>query len=140
MDKKELRDIDLLDFKDITLILRVVIDLYKEIWCDSKKRDENYRKIKQILMKLNSLYPNDVRVLTNFGAILSDNGEYKDALIKLLKAEKLGSKDANLYQNIGIVKMNIDSERKNAKKYFELANKLNVDELTIEAYFDPQGY
>ncbi len=140
MDKKELNNIDLLDFKDITFILRIVIDLYREIWSNFKKRNENYSKIEQILTKLYSIYSNDVRVLTNFGAILSDNGKYEDALIKLLKAEKLESRDANLYRNIGIVKMNINSERKDAKKYFEMANKLNADELTIEAYFDPQGY
>jgi Flp pilus assembly protein TadD len=62
--------------------------------------------------------------LTNLGAILSDNGKHIEALTELQKAEKLKSKDANLYRNIGIVKMNIDSERKNAKEYFNVANKL----------------
>ncbi len=137
---KKIIDIDLLDCKDITSVLSIVIDLYKESWSNLKKWNENYRTIEQILNKLHSVYPNDVRVLTNLGAIFSDNGKYEDALTELLKAEKLGSKDANLYRNIGIVKMNICSERNNAKQYFAKAHKLNADKLTIEAYFDPQGY
>jgi Flp pilus assembly protein TadD len=129
-----------LDFKDSDSILKIVVKLYKEIWTDSNKWNENHLKIEHYLNKLLTENPNDSRVLINLGAILSDNGKHKDALTELLKAEKMNSKDANLYRNIGIAKMNIESERQNAKEYFEIANKLKSDELTIEAYFDPHGY
>jgi tetratricopeptide (TPR) repeat protein len=129
-----------LDFKDSDSILKIVVQLYSEIWSDSNKWKQNHLKIEKYLTELLSVYPNDTRVLTNLGASLSDNGKHKDALSKLLKAEKLKSKDANLYRNIGIVKMNIESERQNAKEYFAMADKLESDKLTIEAYFDPQGY
>jgi tetratricopeptide (TPR) repeat protein len=138
--KSKSNDIDSLDFKDSDSILKIVVKLYKEIWTDSKKWKKNHLKIEQYLTKLLTVYPNDTRVLTNLGAILSDNGKHEDALTELLKAEKLESKDANLYRNIGITKMNIESERKNAKEYFSIATKLESNELTIEAYFDPQGY
>ena len=138
--KNKTNDIDLLNFKDSDSILKIVVKLYKEIWTDSKKWKENHHKIEKYLTELLIVYPNDTRALTNLGAILSDNGKYKDALTELQKAEKLNSKDANLYQNIGIAKMNIESERQNAKKYFEIADKLDSDELTIEAYFDPHGF
>jgi tetratricopeptide (TPR) repeat protein len=133
-------ELDSLNFKDSDLILEIVVKLYKEIWTDSKKWNKNSLKIEQYLTELLAVYPYDTRILTNFGAILSNKGKHKDALIKLLKAEKLESKDANLYRNIGIAKMNIESERQNAKEYFEIATKLNSDKLTIEAYFDPHGY
>ena len=92
------------------------------------------------MTELLAVYPNDTRILTNFGAILSNKGEHKEALIELLKAEKLELKDTNLYRNIGIAKTNIKSEKQNAKEYFEIATKLNSDKLTIEAYFEPLGY
>ncbi|MFD0991056.1 tetratricopeptide repeat protein [Mariniflexile jejuense] len=129
-----------LDFTNSDSILKIVVELYNEIWTDSKKWKENHQKIERYLTELLSLNPNDTRALTNLGAILSDNGKHKNALTELLKAEKLESKDANLYRNIGIAKMNIESERQNAKEYFEIANKFKSDELTIEAYFDPHGH
>ena len=138
--KNKTNDIDSLDFKDSDSILKIVVQLNNEVWSDSNKWKQNHLKIEKYLAELLSVYPNDTRALTNLGATLSDNGKHKDALTELLKAEKLKSKDANLYRNIGIAKMNIQSERQNAKEYFEIANKLESDELTIESYFDPQGY
>lgn len=131
---------DSLDFKDSDSILKIVTELYKEIWTDSKKWKVNHQKIEKYLTELLTINPNDARALTNLGAILSDNGKHTDALIELQKAEKLNTKDANLYRNIGIAKMNIESERQNAKEYFEIADKLVSDKLTIESYFDPHGY
>ncbi len=131
---------ELNNLKNDELTLEIVVELYNEIWIDFKKCNENYQKIKQLLNELLSIYPNDTRALTNLGAILSDTGRYEEALIILLKAENIGSKDANLYQNIGIVKMNIESERNNAMVYFEKASKLKPDKLTIVAYFDIHGY
>jgi tetratricopeptide (TPR) repeat protein len=138
--KSKSNDINSLDFKDSDSILILTVKLYKEIWADTKKWKKNHYRIEQYMTELLKVYPNDTRALTNLGAILSDNGKHIEALTELQKAEKLKSKDANLYRNIGIVKMNIDSERKNAKEYFNVANKLESDELTIEAYFDPHGY
>ena len=138
--KSKSNDIDSLDFKDSDSILKIVVELYKEIWTDSKKWKKNHHKIEQYLTELLTIYPNDSRALTNLGAILSDNGKHKDALTELQKVEQLETKDANLYRNIGIAKMNIESERQNAKEYFEIADKLVSDKLTIEAYFDPHGY
>ncbi len=129
-----------LDFQDTDSTLRVVVDLYKEIWADSGKWEENLSKMERLLIELLAVYPNDTRALTNLGAVLSDNGKHKEALSELLKSEKLNAKDANLYSNIAIAKMNIGLERKSAKEYFEMAKTLKKDQLTIEAYFDLHGY
>lgn len=138
--KRNSKELGSLDFKDLDSILKIIVELYNEIWTDSKKWKENYQRIEQYLTELLILYPNNTRALTNLGAILLDNGKHKNALTELQKAEKLNSKDANLYRNIGIAKMNIESERQNAMKYFEIAKTMESDELTIEAYFDPHGH
>jgi tetratricopeptide (TPR) repeat protein len=138
--KSKKNESDSLNFKNSDSVLEIVVKLHKEIWTDSKKWKENHQKIEQYLKKLLTENPNDSRALTNLGAILSDIGKHKEALTELQKAEKLETKDANLYRNIGIAKVNLKTERQNAKKYFEIANKLEPNELTIEAYFDPHGY
>jgi len=129
-----------LDFKNSDSILKTVVELYNETWTDSKKGEVNHQKIEQYLTELLNVNPDNVRALINLGAILSEKGKHQIALTELKKAEKLNSKDANLYRNIGIVKMNIESERKNAEEYFEIAKTMKSDKLTIEAYFDPHGH
>lgn len=129
-----------MDFKNSDSILRIVVNLYQEIWNDSAKWEENTIKMELLLNKLLTESPNDTRALTNLGATLCDNGKHEEALKVLLKAEKLNVKDANLYSNIAIAKMNIDSEKQCANEYFMMAKQLEKDELTIEAYFDPHGY
>ena len=121
-------------------VLKITVALYHQIWREPEKTAENYLKIEKKLTQLLKQNPNDTRALTNLGATLCNKGKHEIALQKLLKAERLGSVDANLYQNIGIAKMNIEVERENAKAYFNIANTLNADELTFEAYFDPHGY
>ncbi len=128
------------DYSDVDLILRYVIDIYNEIWKDISLYDINLTEAKFHLEKLNSLNPNNSKILTNLGAILSDKGKHQEALKYLLKAEKICSKDRNLSMNIGIVKMGMENERPNAKKHFEKAESLTPNELTIEAYFDPHAH
>ncbi len=129
-----------LDFKDADSILGIVVQLNKDIWSDTSKWEKNNLKMIQYLTRLLLNYPDDTRALTNLGATLSDSGKHKEALYELLKAEKLKSNDANLYRNIGIAKMNVNEERQNAKEYFKKADTLKSDNLTFEAYFDPQGH
>lgn len=100
-----------LDFKDLDSILRIVVNLYKEIWNDSTKSKENAFKTEQYLYQLLVVSRNDTRALTNLGAIYSLHGKHEKALIELRKSEKLNTKDANLYSNIAIAKMNIESEK-----------------------------
>ncbi len=133
-------NLELLDFRDSDLILKIVMELYNEIWTDSKKWNTNLQKIERYLIEILALNPNETRALTNLGVILSNNGKYQNALSKLKQAERLNSKDANLYKNIGIVKLNIEPERQNAKEYFDIAKTMKADKLTIEAYFDPHAY
>ncbi|MBB5644746.1 hypothetical protein [Pedobacter cryoconitis] len=57
------------------------------------------------------------------------------------KAESIGSADRNLYLNIAIAMLNISAQtRANAKVWFKKAEGLEADELSLVAYFDPQGY
>jgi len=137
---EDYNDIESLNFMDIDSVLEIVIQLNKDIWKDTSKWKNNNLKMEQYLTRLLLSSPNNTRALTSLGATLSDSGKHKEALAELLKAEKLKSKDANLYLNIGIAKMNIESERPNAKEYFDKASRLESDKLTFEAYFDPHGH
>ncbi|MBB5619457.1 hypothetical protein HDE69_000493 [Pedobacter cryoconitis] len=57
------------------------------------------------------------------------------------KAESIGSADRNLYLNIAIAMLNISAQtRANAKAWFKKAEGFEVNELSLVAYFDPQGY
>ena len=86
-------------------------------------------------------FPENTWVLTVMGAVLCDNGRHDDALIPLRKAESIGSTDQNLYRNIGIALMNTpDKNQREARQYFEKAQRLQSHPLTIVAYFDPIGY
>ncbi|BDD06702.1 tetratricopeptide repeat protein [Aureibacter tunicatorum] len=115
----------------------------KEIKKSYKEACPNFDKlysIKSKLLLLKNQYPDNIKILTNLGAVYSDLGKPTEALPLLTKAKSLGSKDANLHRNIGIVKIKIASERKNAIEYFHTASQYEKDPLTIEAYFDPHGH
>lgn len=129
-----------LDFNDLEATLNTALEIYWEAWKDTSKWKTNMDIAQHLLEKLQSEHPGNTVILTNLGAVLSDQGQHKRALLRLLKAANLGSDDRNLYMNIGIAKMNINEERGSAKAYFDKARELKPDPLTIEAYFDPHGH
>ncbi|MGY0034866.1 hypothetical protein [Pedobacter sp. NJ-S-72] len=99
------------------------------------------KQAEDILTDLLLSFPENTLVLTNIGMLLCDQGKYEEALMHLKKAELIGTFDKNLYLNIGIAMMNISAEtRERAPDYFKKAKDLDDAELSIVAYFDPQGY
>lgn len=114
---------------------------YDEVWKDTSLWEKNYKKAIECFEEALKLDPNNVIALTNLGACFSDCGKHNKALSVLRKAENIGSNDKNLYFNIGVALMNINSTtRQDAKKYFEKATSLQKNSLSIEAYFDPMGH
>ena len=128
------------DVNNIELSLHNVILAYNEIWKDHNKWKTNLNLAETALRKLIMKHPKNTFVLTNLGAILSDQGKHQDALIILKTAESLGSEDSNLFLNIAIAKMSIEKQRPSAKGYFDKANKFKASNLTIKAYFDPHAH
>ena len=112
-----------------------------EIWEDYSLWEENYRKAIGCFKEVLKIDPYNVTALISLGACFSDCGQHKNALRILRKAEKIGSNDKNLYFNIGVALVNIDSTtRRDAKKYFEKSASMRKNDLSIEAYFDPMGH
>ncbi|AMP99046.1 hypothetical protein AY601_2145 [Pedobacter cryoconitis] len=94
-----------------------------------------------VLATLIADFPENTSVLINMGALQVDQGKYKEAMTFLKKAESIGSADRNLYLNIAIAMLNISAQtRADAHLWFKKAEAFQADELTIAAYFDPQGY
>jgi Flp pilus assembly protein TadD len=114
--------------------------LYAEVWKDTSKWTANFGKATRMLKSMLAERPDDTRALTCLGAIYSDQGRHREALEILRKAARLGSTDRNLYMNIAIAMMNLESQRSGAMRYFRKAGTLSADRLTFEAYFDPQGH
>ena len=114
--------------------------LCEAVWKDTSLYKNNYSKAIVLFEKALSIEAQNTAALTNLGAALSDTGKHQQALNTLQQAEKIGTIDRNLYFNIGVAMMNLNSFRNQAKPYFEKAQKLTASNQTLEAYFDPMGY
>ncbi len=114
-------------------------ELYKSIWSDSSTLKVSYHELEQSLTKILSYYPNSPIALANLGAILCDLGRYKEALPKLILAEKIGFSESSLSTSLGVAKRHIYGETDEVLNYFRTAHSLPSNDLVIEAYFDPQA-
>lgn len=107
-------------------------------WPDEKVQ---MKEAEDLLTDLVADFPENTLALTNIGALKCDQGKYEEAIVFLKKAESIGSAERNLYLNIAIAMLNISAQtRANAKVWFKKAEGLEADELSLVAYFDPQGY
>ena len=127
--------------KKIQQKLEEVILLSQELWGYPDRAEENLSKAEEILRTLLLADPDNTIIMTSLAAVLCDRGRYDEALNHLKSAEKLGSDDRHLFENIGIVLMNKpDGKKAEALKYFEKAAQLSANKLSITAWFDPQGH
>lgn len=120
--------------------LKQIKNLRPKLFSNTPNREEIKHEIDSIIEHLYNVSPNNTQVLIVYGAILCDNGLPYEALEILKTALKLGSNDRNLFRNIAIAKMNLKEHRHQAKEYFDKANNYQPDQLTFEAYFDPQAH
>ncbi len=126
---------------EISKLLSKARNCYEEVWQDSSNWNKKYAEAINCYQQVLRLDPFNIIALINLGACLLDTGRHAQGLEMLKKAEKIGSKDKNLYFNIAVALMNINAQtRKEAKYYFEKAVSLSADNRTIEAYFDPHGH
>jgi len=115
--------------------LRKAKALETESWKDSESMDRLWPEVVAVLEDVLEQDPQNVIALTNLGAMYSNLGRYEEALGLLDKAEGMNFKDRNLFNNKGIVFVNLKREDE-ARKYFKTASKMEPHELTFEAYID----
>ena len=70
---------------------------------------------------------NDHRVFCNYGAILKDNGQFKEAELLTRKAIRLNPRFVNAYFNLGSILINL-GKFKEAEKYTRKAIEINPNE------------
>ncbi|MDO8040904.1 tetratricopeptide repeat protein [Janthinobacterium sp. SUN137] len=80
----------------------------------------------------------DTALITCLGAVLCDQGKYRDAVNVLETALKLGSTDSHTHYNLGVALAGLAKPRK-AIAQFGKAQGLAASSLTWTAYFDPQA-
>ncbi|UQV44723.1 tetratricopeptide repeat protein [Janthinobacterium lividum] len=80
----------------------------------------------------------DTALLTCLGAVLCDQGKYREAVNLLETALKLGSTDCHTHYNLGVALAGLAKPRK-AMAQFGKAQGLAASRLTWTAYFDPQA-
>lgn len=82
--------------------------------------------------------PQDTALLTCLGAVLCDQGKYREAVNVLETALTLGSTDSHTHYNLGVALAGLAKPRK-AMAQFGKAQGLAACSLTWTAYFDPQA-
>lgn len=80
----------------------------------------------------------DTALITCLGAVLCDQGKYREAVDVLETALKLGSTDSHTHYNLGVALAGLAKPRK-AMAQFGKAQGLAASSLTWSAYFDPQA-
>ncbi|MDX8123903.1 tetratricopeptide repeat protein [Janthinobacterium sp. GMG2] len=80
----------------------------------------------------------DTALLTCLGAVLCDQGKYREAVNVLETALTLGSTDGHTHYNLGVALAGLAKPRK-AMAQFGKAQGLAASSLTWTAYFDPQA-
>lgn len=108
-------------------------------WQDQSQFQTALGEAERLLVEHLEANPESVPALTSLGAVLSDLGRHREALVALRRAEALGSTDANSYFNLGVALMNT-TDRDVALPYFEKAASLQASAHTLQAYFDPHGH
>ncbi|MBB4126946.1 Flp pilus assembly protein TadD [Xanthomonas translucens] len=82
--------------------------------------------------------PDDSAALTCLGAVLCDQGKYREAAEALQRALRLRSDDRNTHFNLGVALLNSGKHRQ-AMQRFRQAASLRASAATWEAYFDPHA-
>lgn len=113
--------------------------LIEQVWQSSDLWDQNCAEARSLLEQALAANADDVLVLTCLGAVLSDQGRYRDAAKLLRKVVANGSKDRNAYFNLGVAVLNSGTHEE-AMSWFEKSNALQADPDSWEAYFDPQAH
>ena len=80
----------------------------------------------------------DAALLTCLGAVLCDQGKYREAVNVLETALTLGSTDSHTHYNLGVALAGLAKPRK-AMAQFGKAQDLAASSLTWTAYFDQQA-
>jgi Tfp pilus assembly protein PilF len=124
---------------DIELLNKKAKSLVDETWKDSSKWRQNFEDAKGLLETALNAAPNDEDTLINYGTVLCDMGNHKEAVEYFRKAINQGSQNKHAFYNLGVALMNC-STHENAMSYMKKAKYKQACALTWEAYFDPMGH
>jgi tetratricopeptide (TPR) repeat protein len=89
--------------------------------------DEQLDRMRQVAQAVLKYYPNHVESLSNVAIAFGLQGNYDEALVALLKAEKMSPKDAVVLNNIAYM-YEQKGDKPNAIKYYQLTAKLSDKE------------
>jgi Tfp pilus assembly protein PilF len=113
--------------------------LVDETWKDSSKWHQNFDEAKCLLETALGKNSSDEVTLINYGTVLCDMGNHKEATEYFRKAIDYGSKNKHAFYNLGVALINC-STHDNAMIYMKKAKSKQAGALTWEAYFDPMGH
>lgn len=105
---------------------------------DAGQWDAHMAAAEAVLRNALQANPQDTALITCLGAVLCDQGKYKEAVNVLETALKLGSTDSHTHYNLGVALAGLAKPRK-AMAQFGKAQGLAASSLTWTAYFDPQA-
>jgi cytochrome c-type biogenesis protein CcmH/NrfG len=110
-----------------------------EVWQGIGDWETNYRCARALLTAAVRADPDNPKLLTCLGTVLSDMGSHRQAIAMLAKAVKLGATDRHTFFNLAVATLNTGAHAR-AMRLFEKAGKLKPRAGTWEAYFDPQAH
>ena len=125
-----------MNIKELNKKAKILID---ETWKDSSKWHVNFDQAKKLIEEALASSPDDESSLINYGTILCDMGEHKEAAEYFKKAIEQGTENKHAFYNLGVALIN-GSNHKNAMFYMKKAKSKRVGADTWEAYFDPMGH
>jgi predicted Zn-dependent protease len=123
---------------NVDALWRLGLALHEAAW-RARGEHEYLGEAAAVFRRLIKLQPDEPAHLVNLGAVLSDQGRFRQALRYLRRAEALGCDDRNLKFNLGAALINL-GEHKSGVAYLRSASAQRASKRTIEAYFDPQGH
>ena len=105
---------------------------------DAGQWDAHMAAAEAVLRGALTAAPQGTALLTCLGAVLCDQGKYREAVNVLETALTLGSTDSHTHYNLGVAQAGLAKPRK-AMAQFGKAQGLAASSLTWTAYFDPQA-
>lgn len=105
---------------------------------DPQHGSAHLAQAESLLMAAAASAPDHSAVLTCLGAVLCDQGKYREAAETLQHALRLRSDDRNTHFNLGVALLNSGRHRQAMQRFREAASR-RASAATWEAYFDPHA-
>jgi len=115
--------------------------LINEVYQDFDVWTQKHEEAEELLRPFASDDRSSQLSLSNYGAILSNQGKHAEALKFLDRLIRTNPSFREAYFNRAVALMNTNEKgRRTAPEVFKEAEEHPTAEFAIEAYFDPQGH